>query len=177
MKKAFVLLSASVLSVALNTCFAEEKLLEVKESITVNAAPAKVWALIGGFNDLPKWHPAIAKSSVETKDNKTQRLLTLKAPNDPTIVETLLNHDDAKMSYSYDITKVDPALLPVQNYKAVLTVMPAPAGASTVVWEAHFLPAGKADDATAKKAIQSVFLGGLNNLAPLLVAPAKKDVK
>ena len=33
--------------------------LEVEETMTINAEPAKVWAAIKDFDSLHKWHPAI----------------------------------------------------------------------------------------------------------------------
>lgn len=174
MKKGLFVLGAGALSLLLNVSFAADTQLEVKESITLNTTPDKVWALIGGFNDLPKWHPAIAKSVIETKDKTTVRHLTLKAPNDPVIVESLVENDAAKMTYSYHIDKVDPAVLPVQNYIATLSVAAAPTG-TTVLWEAHFQATPGVDAATAQKAIKGVFTSGLNNLGGLLM-PADKKV-
>lgn len=173
MKYGMWAIGAGVLGFMLNSSVVADELLEVKESVTIAVPAEKIWGLIGDFNNLPKWHPAVAKSALETKDNKTYRIVTLKAPNDPTITEGLLGHDDAKMQYSYDISKVDPALLPVQNYTANITVHPTTEGKTTVSWEAHFMPVGKVTPEEAQKIVKGIFTSGLNNIDVVL----KKDAK
>jgi len=46
-----------------------------------------VWAMIGGFNALPDWHPAVAKSETAKEGDATVRTLSLAGGG--TIVERL----------------------------------------------------------------------------------------
>ncbi len=166
-------MGVGVVGFMLNTGVVASELLEVKESVTIEMPAEKVWGLIGNFNNLPKWHPAVAGSVLETKENKTYRIVTLKLPNNPTITEGLLGHDDAKMQYSYDISAVDPAILPVQNYTANLAVHPTVDGKTTISWEAHFMPAAKAEPAEVQKSVKGIFTSGLNNLEVVLKQTVK----
>lgn len=141
---------------------------KVVETITIKAPPAKVWALVGDFNGMPKWHPAIKSSKVEAKGGSTFRLLTLK--DGGTIYERLKDKNDAGMRLKYEI--VD-GVLPVSDYYAAITVKPgANANESTVEWMGRFyrkyklnppIPAGQ-DDESALKAVNGVFQPGLANL-------------
>jgi len=141
---------------------------KVTETITIKAPPAKVWAVIGDFNSMPKWHPAVKSSKVESKGGNTFRLLTLK--DGGTIYERLKEKNDADMRLKYEIIE---GVLPVSDYYAVLSVKPgANANESTVEWMGRFyrkyklnppIPAGQ-DDESALKAINGIFKPGLANL-------------
>jgi mxaD protein len=158
---------------------------KVKESITINAAPEKVWAMVKDFGGLHNWHPAVAKT--ELTDDKT-RVITLKADGEPTITEELLKSDDDKMSLQYKITDMSVVksitfnskdtpyyTLPVNNYKATIMVK-ADGDGSKVTWKAAFyrsfmdnppVPEGQSDkDAVA--AIKGVFTSGLENLKAVM---------
>src|SRR3954470_16242411 len=79
---------------------------KVTETIEINAAPAKVWAAMGNFQDM-SWHPAVQKTEGTDGNtpDKAKRLLTL-GPG-ATIEEELYKYDPEGMSYSYRITAVD----------------------------------------------------------------------
>ena len=62
----------------------------VSMSINLNASADEVWKLIGGFNALPDWHPAIVKSDLE-EDGKVRRL---EIDGGAVILERLEEHDD-----------------------------------------------------------------------------------
>jgi hypothetical protein len=62
---------------------------------------AMVWNLIGGFNALPDWHPAIEKSEIEEDGGSTVRHLSLVGGG--TIVERLDHVDESERLYSYSI--------------------------------------------------------------------------
>jgi mxaD protein len=141
---------------------------KVVETITIKAPPAKVWALLSDFNGMPKWHPAVKSSKVESKGGNTFRLLTLK--DGGTIYERLKEKNDADMRLKYEIIE---GTLPVSDYYAAITVKPgANANESTVEWMGRFyrkyklnppIPAGQ-DDESALKAVNGVFKPGLANL-------------
>lgn len=118
-----------------------------------------VWNVIGGFNNLSKWHPAVAKSE-ETKEGvATVRRLTLHGGG--TIVERLEGTDDTKRTYTYSILG---GPLPVAGYKASLHVEENEDGRScTVEWSSEFEPAG-ASESEAVKAIRGIYEAGFNNL-------------
>lgn len=116
----------------------------------------KAWELIGGFNALPDWHPAVEKSELEKEGQ--ERILTLAGGG--RIVERLERSDDAERVYSYSILN---SPLPVANYKATIRVRDAEGGACDVEWSSEFDPAG-APEADAVKVIEGIFQAGLDNL-------------
>jgi hypothetical protein len=141
---------------------------KVTETVEINAPADKVWAVIGNFQDM-SWHPAVAK--VEGKggnDANATRTLTLTSGG--TIDEKLLSLDPAKMIYKYEITKVDPKVLPVNNYSSNISVK-GDGAKSTVEWKGAFYrgfmnndPPPELSDEAAVKAVKGVYRGGLDAL-------------
>ena len=145
-----------------------------KSSQTVNIArtPDQVWAIVGDFDSIARWHPVVASSPAD-KGNQvgSKRTLTLKAEGAPHFDEELIKYDAAAHSYQYKIDKVDPKVLPVNNYQAWFEVQANPAGGSTIEWRAAFYrgymlndPPPELNDAASVKAITGVFRAGLDNI-------------
>jgi hypothetical protein len=137
---------------------------EVTETVTTTATPKAVWHLVGKFEDIGKWLPGVASSPAD-KGSKvgSVRVITLKAPGDPTVTETLTAHSGH--SYSYKIDKVDPKVLPVTAYTSTISVAKGEGG-STVTWHGSFTAAGT-DDASASKAVSGLYRSGLDNIKTL----------
>lgn len=141
---------------------------KVTETVEINAPADKVWATIGNFQDM-SWHPAIAKTEGSGgNDANATRTLTLTSGG--TIEEKLLSNDPAKMIYKYEITKVDPKVLPVNNYSSNLSVK-GDGGKSTVEWKGAFYrgfmnndPPPELNDEAAVKAVKGVYRAGLDAL-------------
>jgi hypothetical protein len=114
-----------------------------------------LWAKIGDFCGIGKWHPAIEKCALSA-DGKT-RTLSLKGGG--TIVEALQKLDVAGKSYTYSIVS---GPLPVANYSSTITVSADGAG-SVVTWTGKYDAKG-APDADAQKTIQGVYDSGLKGL-------------
>jgi hypothetical protein len=141
---------------------------KVTETVEINAPADKVWAVIGNFQDM-SWHPAIAKlEGSGGNDANATRTLTLTSGG--TIDEKLLSNDPAKKIYKYEITKVDPKVLPVNNYSASLGVK-GEGDKSTVEWKGAFYrgfmnndPPPELNDEAAVKAVKGVYRGGLDAL-------------
>ncbi len=127
----------------------------VKMSSHFNVAPDKVWNLIGGFNALPDWHPAVEKSELE--EGGTIRRLHLVGGGQ--IVERLQPSDDDAHVYAYSILE---SPLPVEGYTAEIRVRPDGDGCE-VEWSSSFEPAG-ASETDAMKAIQGIYEAGFDNL-------------
>jgi carbon monoxide dehydrogenase subunit G len=138
---------------------------EVNETVDTSASPKTVWHLIGKFEDIVNWLPGVASSPAD-KGSKvgSVRVITLKAPGDPTVTETLTARKGH--SYSYKIDKVDPKVLPVTDYTSTITVTKS-AGGSTVTWHGSFTAAGT-DDASASKAVSGLYRSGLDNIKTLV---------
>jgi len=81
-------------------------------------APDEIWKLIGKFNALPDWHPAVQSSKLE--DNGRLRRLSILGGGE--IVERLETIDEKDKLYRYSIVS---GPLPVANYTATLRVRDA----------------------------------------------------
>ncbi len=81
---------------------------KINMKTNLNVAADEVWKLIGGFNTLPDWHPAIEKSELE-EDGRMRRL---SLTGGGTVVEKLERLDDSERVYAYSIIN---SPLPVSN--------------------------------------------------------------
>ena len=108
---------------------------KVVEKIEIDAPAAKVWEIVGNFQDW-NWHPAIAKTE-GTGGNAAdaKRKLTLK--NGGVIEESLTKYDADGKSLSYKIDAVDVKVLPVNNYASTISVK-EDGGKSVVEWKGAF---------------------------------------
>lgn len=132
---------------------------KVSASTRLPVAARTVWDVIGGFNNLAKWHPAVAKSEETKEGGATIRRLTLHGGG--TIVERLESKDEKRRSYTYSILS---GPLPVANYKALLHVEESEDGKSCVVeWSSEFEPSGAAEPEAAK-VIRGIYEAGFENL-------------
>ena len=145
---------------------------KVTQTVDIARTPDQVWAIIAPFDAISKWHPAIASSPADRGNEPgSKRTLTLRAPGDPSFVEELVKYDAAARMYQYKIDKVDPKVLPVNNYVAWMEVMPGPSGGATLEWRAAFYrgymlndPPPDQNDAASVRAITGVFRAGLDNI-------------
>jgi carbon monoxide dehydrogenase subunit G len=143
---------------------------KVRESIEINAPPAKVWAAIGNFQDM-SWLPPVSKTEGE-KANAIEATRRLTLSTGATVDEELYKYDAEKMSYSYRITAVDVKVLPVTNYSSTITVTAAGDGkASLVEWNGAFYrgfpnndPPPELSDEAAVKAVGGLYRVGLESL-------------
>jgi hypothetical protein len=124
----------------------------------LQASAEEVWELIGGFNSLPTWHPAIKKSRIEGEGEGQVRTLDL--TGGATIRERLDRADEDARSYTYSILS---GPLPVADYVATLCVREAGEGACVVEWSSEFNPDGLPEPA-AVEIIESVYSAGFVGL-------------
>ena len=129
---------------------------KVDMKIDLNVAADEVWKLIGGFNTLPDWHPAIEKSELE--EEGSMRRLSLAGGG--TIVEKLERLDDSERVYTYSI--VD-SPLPVANYTATICVKDNSEGKTTVEWSSEFEAKGAGEN-EAIDIIADIYQAGFDNL-------------
>ena len=141
--------------------------ISVTQSVTTTATPEQVWGVMGDFGGISTWLPPAASSPADHgNDVGSVRTITLKAPGDPTIVEKLTAYDAKKHSYSYDIEKVDPKVLPVTNYHSTIKVVHNKGG-TKVVWKGEFdAPAG-VQDKVSQKAVKGTYRAGLDQIKTL----------
>ncbi len=138
---------------------------KVVEKIEIDAPAAKVWEIVGNFQDW-NWHPAIAKTE-GTGGNAAdaKRKLTLK--DGGVIDETLTKYDADGKSLSYKIDAVDVKVLPVNNYASTISVK-EDGGKSVVEWKGAFYrgfmnndPPPELSDEAGLKAVSDIYKSGL----------------
>lgn len=134
----------------------------VTETAEIAAAPAEVWKAAKDFGNLHGWHPAVQSSTNSDGNNSgSVRVLDL---GGPTITEKLMSFSDNSMSFTYQIIKVDPAVLPVENYVSWFSVKANQSGGSTVTWMGDFGTVGDANPEEIKKGVSGIYRAGLDNL-------------
>ena len=141
------------------------------ESIEISAAPEAVWALVGDFSHPEKWMDVVESTTAEGGNEKgANRELKFKG-GAGALKEELKNYDAEKKMIQYKVVDpTDPAVLPVNNYSAKITVEASGSG-SKVEWDTAFYrwflnnnpPEGQ-NEAAAKAAVEKVVKGGLASL-------------
>ena len=80
---------AAVAAVALLSVHAAGAV-EVSQTVTTTAPPAKVAGIIGRFDAIAAWLPGVESSPADKgNDTGSVRVITLKAPGNPTVTERL----------------------------------------------------------------------------------------
>jgi hypothetical protein len=131
---------------------------KISMSTKVNVSADQLWRVIGGFNALPAWHPAIEKSDSDGETRGSVRKLKIAGGGE--VVERLDHVGEDERVYVYSILD---SPLPVTNYVAELRVRDNKDGSSTVEWSSNFLPSGT-PEADAMKMVQGIYQAGFDNL-------------
>lgn len=126
---------------------------EVSRTITLNASLDDVWGVIGGFQALGDWHPAVESVAKEEIGGAEHRRIALKGGGE--IVEKLL--DQGGGSYSYSILE---SPLPVAEYVSTLSAADFE-GKTMVTWGSTF--EGTADG--AEDVVAGIYEAGFGALA------------
>ena len=124
-----------------------------------SASAEQTWNLIGGFNALSDWHPAVEQSQLEA--DGSIRKVTL--GDGTTIFEKLEHHSEESRECRYSIVE---SPLPVVNYLATLKVSALGEG-SQVEWSGQFEPSG-VSESEAVGLVEGIYRDGLDNLKELL---------
>jgi Polyketide cyclase / dehydrase and lipid transport len=126
-----------------------------------NISPDQTWALIGTFNALPDWHPAIQSSRLEG-EGRVGRLTLLGGGE---IEERLETIEAKERFYRYRIVNRQ---LSVANYTATLRVCHDGAGQAVVDCSGEFEPDPGIPDNEAIKMVQDIYPAGLDKLKKCL---------
>ncbi len=135
-------------------------MLSVSREIELNASADTVWKMIGHFNHLDVWHPAVVDSSLQGTGVREGDIRVLTLGDGANITETLLSHSDGSRSYSYEINQ---GPLPVMDYVSSVTVSSMGEMTSRVVWESTFDEKGVSSQ-EAVDVITGVYDAGLDAL-------------
>jgi hypothetical protein len=143
---------------------------KVVETVEINAPAAKVWSVIGNFQDM-SWLPVVEKTE-GTGGNEpggAKRHLALKGGGG--VDEELTKYDADAFTYSYFMPHVDVNVLPVTNYSSTIKVIPEGDDKSKVEWHGAFYrgypnndPPPNLNEAVAIKAVTGLYRLGLDHL-------------
>ena len=110
----------------------------VYESALISAPPADVWKVIGRFEGLAHWVPAV-RSAVLAAGNDGMTVGARReviTRDGARTIETLIDRREAERTLTYRALETT---LPMRNYEARLTLLPATlSGESFVVWHGSF---------------------------------------
>ncbi len=136
------------------------ELQQVSESIDLDAAPDRVWKLIGQFGG--DWHPLIA--NIELIGTGIGELRVIETIDGKQIIERLDAIDNTARSYRY--TNISG--IPASDYTGMLQVKSNGAG-SSVEWRARYLGNGQGD-LIVRTIVSTLFKTGLESLKARLGA-------
>lgn len=132
----------------------------VFETSVIDAPIEKVWEVVRGFNDLPKWHPAIANSEIEDGLNPYTIgcVRNFNLQDGESIRETLIAFSELEYTFSYDMLTTGLGLF---DYISTMELRPVTDGDRTYIqWSAEFTTAEGAEEEKADMVGSGVFQGG-----------------
>jgi hypothetical protein len=132
---------------------------KVTVATKVTAPAEEVWRLVGGWNALPDWHPAVETSAIEEGGHKRR----LKLADGAEITEQLEKFDGEAKTYTYSIIA---SPLPLADYRSTITVR-REGETSTIEWSTTFEPVGVPETELAKS-LENFYQSGFDNLRKLL---------
>jgi hypothetical protein len=125
-------------------------------------APAEeVWRLVGGWNALPAWHPAVKTSILEQGGHKRR----IQLADGTEIIEQLETFDGEAKTYTYSIVA---SPLPLTDYRSTITVK-REGEKSTIEWSTTFRPIDVPENEVTRS-LEKFYEEGFNNLRKLLGA-------
>ena len=124
----------------------------VSRSVEVPADIRDVWAVVGDFHGLDKWHPAVASSTREHVTGEEFRALDLEGGG------RIVEHLEGETGHSYDYAILR-GPLPVAHYHARIEATNT-GGGTQVTWSSSFVPTSE----DAEQVIAGVYEAGLGAL-------------
>ncbi|MBB3103215.1 SRPBCC family protein [Azomonas macrocytogenes] len=138
------------------------KTIEVSVSTSIARPAAEVWALLGGFDLLPRWIESITSSRLDDGG----RLRHLVMADGSAIVERLLEFSENERHYSYALVE---SALPVADYVARVAVRDTGTGQALATWSSRFRNTGS-DEAGIIADLEGFYRAGLEQLKALVEA-------
>lgn len=131
-------------------------------AVTLSAPVADVWAMVGDFHGLPKFHPLIKETIRENNGLWRRDMFEGVASGS---LEERLHYSDRTMCYSYRSLNAGGGAWPVDSYFGKFKVWKQDADRTGVLWAAQMVPSDPEADAKSLLSQlienQRVGLGGL----------------
>lgn len=136
--------------------------IHVTKSMKVNMSAKMAWSIVGAFQGLDRWHPAVVSSESIGDGMNSGNIRFLTLGDGATITEKLLSYYDDEMQLEYAI--ID-SPLPIKNYVSTIRVQRVGSKAM-VTWESVFYANGVSKK-VAKNIVSGIYKGGLDSLKKL----------
>jgi len=124
------------------------------------ASAQDVWALIGPFDSLPRWHPLVAECPLEREQGSGAVLRRIRLHDGTIIVNRLTGMSDAERVHAYELVE---GPLPVVFYRSTLRVLEREGGGCTLDWLSVF-DAGEASAEEVARRVKSLIGPGVEAL-------------
>ncbi|UOE18822.1 SRPBCC family protein [Thermobifida halotolerans] len=136
----------------------------LRRSADLGSPAAEVWALVGDFSAIGRWHPTTPDPVIRGADspNTPGAERVFGAGTDSALVERLVDRDGAARRLVY--TMPDPPF-PITGHRATLEVVERDAHHCTVVWTATFDSSEEVARELESAMGDGVFTVGLDALA------------
>lgn len=134
---------------------------KVSKTVQIAADPAAVWSMLGRFDGLDAWMPAITRCEGTGSSPGATRTLTM--GDGASVIEEMVSVDESARNYSYKIVE---APLPVKNYLSTMSVTGEGSG-SGVTWASEFEVDG-APEADIEAMMSGLYQSSLENAKKLL---------
>ncbi|SEJ44962.1 Polyketide cyclase / dehydrase and lipid transport [Azotobacter beijerinckii] len=135
-------------------------MIEVSVSVSIARPAEQVWAILGGFDFLPRWVEPIASSRLDDGG----RLRRLETVDGAVIVERLLEFSDSERQYSYALLE---SPFPVSDYVGRMAVRDDGAGGAQATWSSRFRSQG-VDEVEIAADFEGFYQAGLERLKALV---------
>jgi mxaD protein len=146
-------------------------LLHAEGSVELKESPDRVWAVVGDFLGIHRWHPGIKGTTLLEGENKQPLAVRqLDLGEGQWLISELLEWDGPRRALRYRILK---SPLPFVNYVATYSVSATPNGGSVFTWKADFRRRTtglkvETDDGAVVGLVKNVIDGGIGNLPKAL---------
>lgn len=146
---------------------------QLSRSVTIEAPPEAVWAVLRDPASLGDWHPEAAAVSMEGEGRGARRSVAFKQGGGP-IVDGIDDVNDERRQIRWRLSEENHEAFPISFYTNTLIVSPEGEGAK-VDWRASFFradttnePEERFSDAAAVAAMESYVDKGLEGLKAAL---------
>ncbi len=136
-----------------------------ERTLQLDVPAARVWELIGGFDAMPRLHPAVLACELAREEATGATLRRIRLKDGGLIVNRLEEVNEAARFYRYSIVE---SPFPVSDYECRLAVRENGPGACIVEWTSNFTPSGIAA-AEAARLFEGMFDEGLESLKRVLM--------
>lgn len=139
---------------------------------TVELSADVVWEEMRHFDRVLNWVPGGSDSTIEVVGSGVGAVRDITLATQGYVQHRLVAYDDAKRTFSYQLTAGKP--IGMQDYIVVATVTPVASGGCTIRWVGEMTADGSLDEAEVGRALE-IALGNMVSGMVALLAGAEPE--